>query len=157
MVQDVRFDKKTPRKKNSLSQSKRSRRQKQQPHFDWLSGPYNPVRGESAMWIAVITQAMMDALTQSTSSEALYHKHESACWLSGRSPDFVTVCLLAGLDPDYVRTRAKRALAAPRQWRAEAGKGKRYLERKAYRARLKQQPAEPEHNIIVGPWVVACS
>jgi hypothetical protein len=63
------------------------------------------------------------------------------------------------MDPDYVRRKAKRAIISPKPWRAEAGKGKRYLERKAYRQKNKKpaQPDEPKPSgpaqIIVGPWV----
>src|SRR5947208_1331494 len=98
------------------------------------------MRGETSLWVAVITQAMMDALSRCNNAEATYHKHEAIHWLTGNSRDFITVCLFAGLDPDYVRRKSKRALAAPRPWRAEAGKGKRYLERKVYRQNLKAAP-----------------
>jgi len=103
--------------------------------FEWFGGPFNPVRGENALWVAVITQAMMDALSRCKNSEAAYHKHEATRWLMDNSKDFIMVCLLAGFDPGYIRRQAKRALIAPRPWRAEAGKGKRYLERKSYRKR----------------------
>jgi len=111
---------------------------KRSRYFEWINGPYNPVRGEEALWVAVITQAMMDALGRATHSEAAYCKHEATRWLTETSKDFITVCTLAGFDPGYVRKCAKRALASPRAWRAEAGKGARYEERKTYRQRLKQ-------------------
>lgn len=112
---------------------------KSTPIFDWLHTSHNPVRGETALWVAVITQAMMDALSRARNSEAQYEKHEAIHWLTSNSRDFTTVCLFAGMDPDYVRRKAKRTLAAPIPWRAEAGKGKRYLERKAYRKRLEEE------------------
>ena len=112
---------------------------KHNPGFDSEPEKYNPVRGERALWAAVITQAMMDALSKSRNPEIQYHKHEAIRWLTGNSKDFQDVCLLADMDPDYVRRSAKRALVAPRAWRAEAGQGKRYHERKAYRQRLKTQ------------------
>ncbi len=107
----------------------------------WLQEAFNSARGETSLWVAVITQAMMDALSRSKKSEAVYHKHEAICWLTGNSRDFADVCLAAGMNPDYVRRKAKQVMAAPRPWRAEAGKGKRYLERKEYRRKqnLKQQ------------------
>jgi hypothetical protein len=129
--------------------------------------PYNGARGETALWIAVITQAMMDALSHSKQSEAQYHKHEAIRWLSDNSKDFVEVCMSAGLDPDYVRRKAKRALVVPTLWRAAPGKGKRYLERKSYRERMKSSATKEDSarrihsfsyttdiggQIIVGPW-----
>jgi hypothetical protein len=138
--------------------SKHSKQQKRKPqNISWFDGPYDSVRGESALWVAVITQAMMDALSRSGNPEAMYHKHEATEWLTGNGKDFVEVCLLAGFDPDYVRRKAKRALVAPRPWRAEPGKGKRYLERKAYRDRQKKsmdipESLSPSGNVIEGPW-----
>ena len=98
-----------------------------------------PAKAESAMWVAVITQAMMDALSKSRKSEALYYKQEATTWLTENSPSFVMVCQLAGLHPDDIRRKAKRVIAAPKGWRMEAGKGKRYAQRKAHRDRLKKQ------------------
>jgi hypothetical protein len=125
------------------------------PH-DWLADLDKPVRGEKAVWVAVITQAMQDALSRSQKSEAKLHKHEAMQWLTGNSKDFIDVCLLAGLDPDYVRRKAKKALISPTRWRAEAGTSKRYAERKAYRARMKDGHAQQHQHsppaIIQGPW-----
>ena len=126
------------------SPRKVSRRSPQKPrHHELWNEPYSGIRGERAVWVAVITQAMMDALSRAKNAEARYHKEEAIRWLTGNSKDFVTVCLFAGFDPDYIRMRAKRALAAPTLWRAEPGKGKRYLERKAYREKLKSQKLAP--------------
>ena len=111
------------------------------------------------MWVAVITQAMMDALSRSKQAEARYYKQEAIHWLSDNSRDFVEVCLLAGLSPDYVRTKAKRAMVKPTSWRAAPGKGRRYLERKAYRKSLKKSPASESASppvraqVLIGPWV----
>jgi hypothetical protein len=136
------------------------RKRKSKP-YSCADEPYNTVRGESSLWVAVITQAMMDALSRAGSSEALYHKHEAINWLTGNSRDFVLVCLFAGYDPDYIRRRAKRALLTPVSWRAEAGKGQRYHELKAYRKRLKEKAlgeceGKPAGDsiIIVGPWSI---
>jgi hypothetical protein len=98
-----------------------------------------PAQAEGALWIAVITQAMQDALTKSRKSEDLYYKQEAVAWLTGNSASFIFVCQLAGLHHDDIRRKAKRVIAAPKNWRMEAGKGKRYEERKAYRTRLKNQ------------------
>ncbi|NBO18713.1 MAG: hypothetical protein EBV03_05680 [Proteobacteria bacterium] len=116
-------------------------RKKQNRIHNWNESPYDPVRGEKAMWMAVITQAMMDALSRSSKVDEQYHKHEAIRWLTGNGKDFKMVCILADVDPEYIRSRVKKALAAPRLWRAKAGSGIRYQERKAYRSRIKRQQA----------------
>jgi hypothetical protein len=103
----------------------------------WLEDVYNIAQGETALWVAVITQAMMDALSNCKKSESLYQKHDATCWLTSNSKDFIDVCLSAEMNPDYVRRKAKQALSSPSPWRAEAGQGKRYQERKKYREKQK--------------------
>jgi len=128
--------------------------------FAWLEEPYNHTRGEMSLWIAVITQAMMDALSRVNNAEAIYHKNEAIHWLTGNGKDFVMVCLCAGFDPDYIRRKAKRTLITPVAWRAEPRKGKRYLERKGYRNPTKRvkdnhHPAEDtpvQNKVITGCW-----
>lgn len=132
--------------------------------YSWFDGPYNPVRGENSLWIAVITQAMMDALSRSRNPEARYHKQAAHQWLTGNSKDFLLVCSFAGMDPDYIRRKAKKSLTQPVMWRAAPGQGKRYLERKSYRQKKKLCKPEnfnppgvvplpaAEMTIISGPW-----
>src|SRR5690242_3645195 len=69
--------------------------------------PYNPVRGEMSVWRAVITQALMDAGSNSHKSEARTHKRMALAWLLEESEDFTTVCEYAGLEPCYVRRMIK--------------------------------------------------
>ena len=76
-------------------------------------------RAEIALWRAVITQALMDAGSESRKPEALYHKFEATAWLTGGGRDFTTVCDYAALDPRYVRRMAAQALAKGCKWRAE--------------------------------------
>ncbi|MDX1974441.1 MAG: hypothetical protein SFT92_02070 [Rickettsiales bacterium] len=83
----------------------------------------------------------MDALSKPKKSEDQYHKDEAVRWLLSGTRDFVEVCLNAGLDPAYVRRKAKKALLQPTAWRAAPGKGKRYVERKAYRLQLAKRKA----------------
>lgn len=125
----------------------RSRRRGRTYSLAWLEEPYNHARGEMALWVAVITQAMMDALNRANTAEAAYYKHEAIHWLTGGSKDFIMVCHYAGLDPDYVRRNAKRALVSPVPWRAEPRKGKRYLERKAYRQSRKKEALREEQPV----------
>lgn len=125
--------------KSSPPQNLKKRKRNKHDYQYWLAGPYNAARGETALWVAVLTQAMMDALSNSRNPETRVHKHEAIRWLIEGSKDFRTVCHYAGMDPDYVRKKAKRSLTNPTSWRAEAGKGSRYEERKAYRKKIKEQ------------------
>lgn len=120
----------------------------------WLDDIINTASSETSLWVAVISQAMVDALSKSKKSEAIYQKHEAINWLTGNSKDFVDVCIAANLNPDYVRRKAKHAISNPSPWRAEAGKGKRYEERKEYRKRkrlkekLESQKITTETNVF---------
>jgi hypothetical protein len=144
MTQDiVPHDRSTAPNTSSAPSPRLKNKRKKQNSLIWLEEPYNRTRGEMALWVAVITQAMMDALSRARNAEAQYHKNEAIHWLTSNSKDFVMVCLCAGMDPDYVRRQAKRTLLKPVAWRAEAGKGKRYLERKAYRTSKKKLSKAP--------------
>lgn len=82
--------------------------------------PSSSIRGEQALWRAVITQALMDASSQSKKMELQYEKSQAHCWLTGFSEDFRTVCDYADYDPHYVRENAVVALERNCQWRAPA-------------------------------------
>lgn len=128
----------------------------------WFDDQQQITKGETSMWVAVITQAMMDALNRATNAETRYHKDEAIRWLTGNSKDFVHVCLLSGLDPDYVRRKSKKAIASGVSWRAAPGKGKRYLERKAKRNKASREEKPKENtnstnNVIIGPWKATCT
>ena len=85
-----------------------------------FSEAYNPVKGEMALWAAVITQALMDAGSKSAKPEAQHEKAKAIRWLLGNSEDFVTVCQNAGLDPLYVRDKARKAIQRGCVWRRDA-------------------------------------
>ena len=72
-----------------------------------------------AMWRGVITQALMDAGSNSAKIEMKKEKARAISWLSGLSDDFEEVCDLAGLSPDYVKKKAKEAIANGCKWRVE--------------------------------------
>ena len=81
---------------------------------------FDPVKGEKALWQAVITQALMDARCESKKSEAIEQKRQALVWLRGENPDFVLVCHNANLDPSYIRKKCKEAIARGCKWRADA-------------------------------------
>ena len=141
------------RAKKTVTVEKSSRR-----IIDYMSDPepYDNTRGEKALWMAVITQAMQDALSNVKNAEAVYHKHEAIRWLTGSSKGFGEVCLMAGVEPSYIRHKAKRTLANPIPWRAEATKGPRYQELKAYKQmrKLKKQ-AQKAVGTIPHPAIIA--
>lgn len=78
---------------------------------------YDPTKAERALWAAVITQALMDAGSESRKPEARHEKAKAIRWLLGNSEDFVTVCQNADLDPQYVREKAKMAIERGCVWR----------------------------------------
>jgi hypothetical protein len=68
-IQDKKKNDRPKKPAKSSSSSKTSNH-----GLDWLPEPYNYVRGETSLWVAVITQAMMDALSKSSNPETQYHK-----------------------------------------------------------------------------------
>jgi hypothetical protein len=78
---------------------------------------------EPGLWRAVITQALMDAASQSRKSEARRYRTDALSWLLSGTSDFEAVCDNAGFDPDYVRSRVRGAVARNFTWRLPAGEG----------------------------------
>ena len=78
---------------------------------------------EPGLWRAVITQALMDAASQSLKPDIQRARREALHWLLSSSSDFETVCDHAGMDPSYVRLKARQALARGCEWRLPAGQG----------------------------------
>ncbi|MFN5351136.1 MAG: hypothetical protein ACK5BE_00765 [Alphaproteobacteria bacterium] len=72
---------------------------------------------ETALWRAVITQALMDAGSSSKKQEMNYSRYHAKSWLQGDSKDFELVCDLAGLNPYYVSKNSKKAIAKKCTWR----------------------------------------
>ena len=95
---------------------------------------------EPGLWRAVITQALMDAASNSRKSEAKRIRHDALEWLLSNTEDFTIVCDNAGLDPDYVRSRARIALARNCQWRLPAGQG--------WRTRAREEAARAKHRAL---------
>lgn len=91
--------------------------------IDDPSPPRHFADREPSLWRAVITQALMDASSNSHKAENLKHKREALEWLKGDSDDFLTVCEHAGLCPHYVREQAALAIARGCNWRLPAGLG----------------------------------
>jgi hypothetical protein len=78
---------------------------------------------EPSLWKAVITQALMDAASNSNKDDAGKAKRDAIAWLLSDSPDFEYVCDNAGLDPSYVRRKVREALARECRWRLPVGEG----------------------------------
>lgn len=78
---------------------------------------------EQSLWVAVITQALMDVSSKSKKREALKDKAAAYAWLTEGSEDFDAVCDMAGLDPLYVMVSAERAMRRGCQWRLPSGQG----------------------------------
>lgn len=104
----------------------------------WLSGVIARTRGERALWIAVITQAMLDAHSRSSTPESHYYKHQAMHWLTENRRDFFFVCELAGLEGSYVRRKFKQSLLHKKSFRLPPGEGRRYRQLKQYRKLCRQ-------------------
>lgn len=94
-------------------------------HFDWFR---EAAIGERAVWVAVITQAVIDARSTSNKSDALKAKAEALAWFG--TPDFDDVCIAADLDPTITLEKITRALLTNAQWRLPAGEGWRTKQRR---------------------------
>lgn len=68
------------------------------------------VRGEVALWRAVLLQALIDATCRSAKPEARFQRREALEWLTGNGRDFAMVCDLAQVNPVYMRRMVKRCL-----------------------------------------------
>lgn len=88
-------------------------------YYSTEKNEFDPTKGEQALWRAVITQALMDAGSNSNKTELKYEKAQAIAWLSGRSSDFHEVCALAGLEPSYVKRKAREAIERGCIWREE--------------------------------------
>lgn len=75
-----------------------------------------------ALWRAVITQALMDAASNSKKHLNKKNKINSIQWLKSNNEDFQMVCYLADLDPDYVKLKAAYALSRGCKWRNDKRK-----------------------------------
>jgi hypothetical protein len=65
---------------------------------------------ESALWQAVIIQAILDTLSIATNAHARRYKAQSILWLSLNNKDFILVCEMAGLIPSSVIKIANKAI-----------------------------------------------
>lgn len=90
---------------------------------------------EVRLWRAVILQVIQDFASQSRNKDAQTAKLHARNWIFGCSHDLHTVCDMADIHPHVLKTVANRIATSGLSWRAPAGKGKRYLERKLYRDR----------------------
>ncbi len=82
---------------------------------------------EPGLWRAVITQALLDAVTRSQKSDARRTRETARNWLLSETRDFEIVCDNAGFDPGYVRRRAREALLRGCEWRLPNGQGWRSM------------------------------
>lgn len=73
-----------------------------------------------ALWRSVITQALMDAASNSQKRSKRINKVKALRWLQGNDEEFTIVCQLADLEPNYVRLKAAAAIARGCKWRNDS-------------------------------------
>lgn len=119
MSDDTEYDK----IKDKLNEKRRRRRLDRHTGIDWIDpeNGYGRVRGEQALWRAVILQTLEDAANQSLKPNDQYNRFMAREWLTSESKDFYMVCDLAGFDVGYLRKSIKRALLNNCKWRRESG------------------------------------
>lgn len=115
-------NKKNTDNKDKINAKRRKRRLDRHTGIDWIDpeNGYGKVRGEQALWRAVILQMLEDATSQSTKPNDQYHKFMAREWLLSDSKDFHMVCDLAGFDVGYLRKNIKRALLNHCKWREDS-------------------------------------
>lgn len=104
--------------------------------YDWGKSDDDPIR---SLFRAVLTQMYMDLGSKSRNAESQYAKMEAENFMRSNSRDFHMICDMADIHPDTVKRIGKMILENGLKWRAEAGKGIRYHERREYRRREKER------------------
>lgn len=105
----------------------------------WQDGPSNEAIDAESLWMAVIAQAIADAVSNCRKLKSEYYKRAALKWLLGDGEDFADVCIRAGLEPAIVRMKAKHAILHPGTWRTAPGESARYIERRGKRLRARQE------------------
>ena len=70
-----------------------------------------------SMWRSVITQALIDAASNSKKKIDRLNKARAIEWLKGENDGFFEVCALANMDPDYVKFKTQQAMNRGCKWR----------------------------------------
>ncbi len=103
--------------------------------------------GMRGLWCAVLLQAIHDFFGKTNSKGNLSQAdmEKAKHWLLSKNRDFDDVCIMAGMSPAMVRKEVRKLLEkGGYTFRAAAGTGKRYEERKKYREqqklRMKSKP-----------------
>ena len=73
-------------------------------HYE-VNSTANEVQKYHLLWKSVISQAMIDAISNGKKTESLVEKRKAISWLSGLTQDFMDTCELAGYDPIYVQNK----------------------------------------------------
>jgi len=104
---------------------------------------YADVRGEIALWTAVIVRALLDASYKGHKAEERIAKRKALVWLREYGPFFIEVCDMAMLDPEITYVKIQRALERDCVWRLPNGQGWRSKIRDQL-AKALEIPDEPE-------------
>jgi len=105
-------------------------------------------KGEVALWRAVITQALMDAGSNSAKKEMRYEKAQAIAWLAGNSKDFKQVCVMADMEPEYVRSKAKEAVGRGCVWRNEGIQAILKKKKKKAIEKKEEEKEEKSENVV---------
>ena len=84
--------------------------------------PSKETPSESALFRAVVMQALLDSVSQSKRSEDKIAKNQAIKWFDIKDKDFLMVCSLAGLNAKWVLEKSKKAISRGCKWRNVKGK-----------------------------------
>ncbi len=109
-------------KRDLRNARRRKRRLEKHGGIHWIDPEqtHKSIRGEQALWRAVILQMLEDATNNSKKPQDKFDRDQARNWLEGKSRDFAMVCDLAGLDIRYVRGQVKKALLNQHLWKKSA-------------------------------------
>ena len=79
---------------------------------------------ETALWRAVILQAILDRLTQSKRGEDIKARKDAKKWMNVNNNEFLVVCNLARLNPEDVIQKTEKAIFNQEKWRRKCDIGK---------------------------------
>lgn len=119
----------------------------------WQKLAHNPYKSLAR---AKIVQFLCDLGTRNLKDEAQFFKMKAEHWFFGggkNREDFYAWCDIADLHPDDIRSVAADVRDQGLHWRAAAGMGKRYQERRNYRMMKKLnllQESEDKHGKKLG-------
>lgn len=78
-------------------------------HYE-VNSTLDKIQKYDFLWKSVLSQAVIDAVSNCKKTESIVEKHRAIAWLSDLNQDFIDVCRLANYDPKYVQRKVQPTL-----------------------------------------------